>query len=1061
MHKYAFSPVILLSLLFGLTLSVLAQEPQPEAELSTPQRIEAAFERGDIDRDTANLYLAYALTDFEKLPPEYRSDVPWRGTEYLLQLQNSVSTMKVTETQMAVQALLSTMCSSSGGTLPNSATTPHFLVEYDSIGGGLALSNYTDSLETVWQTEVVNFEWAAPPLLALNKSRYHVRIDALGSGLYGYVSSFGTYAGWVGDNPNTLWVEPDAYASCMVLNRDFDTGFPGTPQDALDATTAHEFNHSIQEGYGALDGSNAAEIAFFEGSATWMEDEVFDGSNDNYNYLWPTFNMCMGEYTNSPYRYWITFRGMTEPYGSGTANGGEQIMQDFWEETSKGTGSNLDALSTAFDKAGTTLADAYHNYAIAVKFNKACSVGGYVYPYCLEEGPDYVEEAGATSVHNSISAIGGSAIGSIPDNYALNWISLPTSGEAYDVMLENTSTGGGQLRGSVVCDTGTALDVTPFSAVAAAGETVSVTHHIDPAGCDSVVAVLTNQAQTGSNPSTCTPRSYQLSLINTWSVITQTESIMPDQTSTFVVSDTNVLAVIPKTGAAATVEAIVSANQYCPERSTGVKRCYEITPNGSLTATLRFYFTDFERNHLSLNRLGVYHYDGSVWDEVGGPYKRGGSGGDQYVEATGIGDYSLFALDTVTSTIYLPGVFKNYTPPVVYNEAIRWNIDKINAPETWDITSGSGVVVAVIDTGVDLDHPDLKANVVSGYDFYNNDSNPDDDNGHGSHVAGIVAGVANNGGIIGVAPRASIMPVKVLDYDGSGYTSDVAAGIRWAADNGADVINMSLGGTASSSTLSNAVDYAYSKGVLIVAAAGNCGDYRYLANGCTYIDQPNYPAALEKVMAVASTTFLDTQSSFSNEGWYVEIAAPGGSSESSIYSADYGGGYQYLMGTSQASPHVAGLAALIWQKNSTYTAEQVRSLIKTSAVDLGNSYKFGEGRIDAAAALGVSVTGLSSVEAAIESPFEVVEPVARSREDEASAYAPGEIIVKFKSGVDSTQTLRTAGLDVTTFRLVGEIPQIGVQRFAVPEGEETALVDALNSLPNVEYAELNYRVWAQ
>ncbi len=118
-----------------------------------------------------------------------------------------------------------------------------------------------------------------------------------------------------------------------------------------------------------------------------MEDEVFDSANDNYNYLWPTFTMCMGEYTNSPYPYWITWRGLTERYGTGTAGGGEQVMQDFWELTSKNTGDNLSAMNAALVNKGTNLADAYHAYAIAVKFNKPCT-GGYNVPgYCLMEGP--------------------------------------------------------------------------------------------------------------------------------------------------------------------------------------------------------------------------------------------------------------------------------------------------------------------------------------------------------------------------------------------------------------------------------------------------------------------------------------------------------------------------------------------------------------------------------------------------------------------------------------------------------------------------------------------------
>ena len=357
--------------------------------------------------------------------------------------------------------------------------------------------------------QITTFGWAAPPVKTSNPppgNRYHVRIDSLGSSLYGYVSSGGDYAGLIGNNPNTAWDDVDAYATCMVLNNDY-SGFPGTPQKALDATTAHEFNHSIQFGFGGLSGSNTPDDAFVEGGATWMEDEVFDAANDNYNYLWPTFTMCMGEYTNSPYDYWITWRGLTERYGTGSADAGEQVVQDFWEETSKGTGHNLSAMNTALVNKGTNLADAYHAYAIAAKFNKTCG-GSYVYPYCFEEAAGYLATGGATTVQGSIATVGGSYSGSVADNYALNWISLPTSGGPYTVTLQNT-TAGGQLRASVVCDTGSALSVTPLPAVVGAGASSSL-GGFNPSGCSSVVAVITNQSQTANNPASCTARSYQL-----------------------------------------------------------------------------------------------------------------------------------------------------------------------------------------------------------------------------------------------------------------------------------------------------------------------------------------------------------------------------------------------------------------------------------------------------------------------------------------------------------------------------------------------------------------------
>jgi hypothetical protein len=502
----------------GPTDSVALQRPEEfrlgaqasAGALSTPQLIEAARTKGQIDGDTANLYLAYAFADPDRLPAEYQGNVPWDGTLPLLRLQESVKRMPAGAKRSAIESMLTGDCGSSTGTLPSTTDSTHFHVEYGTIGGGLTISNYTTSLETTWGTEVTSLGWAAPPVLVSNPppgNRYHVRIDNLGGGLYGYVTNGGEHAGLVGNNPATTWDDIDAYATCMVLNRDY-TGFPGTPQRALDATAAHEFNHSIQFGYGAITGSNSPDDNLVEGGATWMEDEVFDSADDNYNYLWPNFAMCMGEYTASPYPYWITLRGLTERYGTGTAGAGEQVMQDFWELTSQSATSNmLTALNSALVNKGTTLADAYHAYAIAVKFNKTCG-GGYVYPYCFEESAGYVSTRGPTSVHGSIALAGGSYSGNLADNYALNWISLPTSGGPYTVTLQNTSSGG-QLRASVVCDTGSALDVDPVGAPVGAGASAALVDY-NPSGCSSLVAVITNQAQTSANPASCTARSYTL-----------------------------------------------------------------------------------------------------------------------------------------------------------------------------------------------------------------------------------------------------------------------------------------------------------------------------------------------------------------------------------------------------------------------------------------------------------------------------------------------------------------------------------------------------------------------
>jgi hypothetical protein len=505
--------VLWLGCLVTLSQSLKAAPPrQAPSNLSTPELIALARARGVLDDDTANLYVAYALGKPDLLPIEYHGTLPWDGTLPLLRLRRALHTMAISPTRARIEQILAGHCGSSFTSLPNVTTSTHFHVEYRTIGGGLTITNYLTSLETTWSKQVDTFGWAAPPVSSNPppSNTYHVRIDALGSTLYGYVDSFGTHAGFVGDNPNTTWNDQSAYASCMVLNQDY-VGFPSPPQSSLDATIAHEFNHSIQFGYGALTSAFTPDDVFVEGGATWMEDEAADSSNDNYNFLYPQFQVSMGAYTFSPYRYWIVFRALTERYGTGGANGGEQIMQDFWEATSKRTSDNLGALQIGLSNQGANLADAYHHAAIALKFMKTCG-GQYVYPYCLKEAAGYVATKGLPATHGSVATIGGSYNGSLQDNYALNWIALPTNG-AYRVSLQNTATGG-QLRGSVVCDTGATLNVIALPAVVNASETITSTT-IDASVCESAVAVITNQMQTANHPNFSASRTYTLNTLST------------------------------------------------------------------------------------------------------------------------------------------------------------------------------------------------------------------------------------------------------------------------------------------------------------------------------------------------------------------------------------------------------------------------------------------------------------------------------------------------------------------------------------------------------------------
>ncbi len=279
-------------------------------------------------------------------------------------------------------------------------------------------------------------------------------------------------------------------------------------------------------------------------------------------------------------------------------------------------------------------------------------------------------------------------------------------------------------------------------------------------------------------------------------------------------------------------------------------------------------------------------------------------------------------------------------PNDTYYNSNQWGPQDIFAPQAWNITTGSpNVIVAIVDTGVNYSHPDIMANYdPRGYDHINNDPDPMDDNGHGTHVAGIAAGVTNNGvGIAGIS-QSKIMAEKVLDSAGSGSYSAVANGIIHAADNDAKVISMSLGGPFSSYTLQNAVNYAWKKGVLIVAAAGNDNSGKI-----------SYPAAYSNVIAVSAIDPGDNFAYYSNHGKKIELAAPG----TNIFST-YQGGYASLSGTSMATPFVSGSAALVLSKNGGLTNSQVRNILDNSAVDLGargrDAY-FGYGKVNPYGAL--------------------------------------------------------------------------------------------------------------
>ncbi len=289
----------------------------------------------------------------------------------------------------------------------------------------------------------------------------------------------------------------------------------------------------------------------------------------------------------------------------------------------------------------------------------------------------------------------------------------------------------------------------------------------------------------------------------------------------------------------------------------------------------------------------------------------------------------------------------------------QWNLAQIGVEQAWGYGTGLGVTVAVLDTGVRTGAPDGIGRVASGYDFYNNDSDTTDGNGHGTFVAGTIAQSTDNGvGVAGIAPDATILPVQVLSSQGYGDVTAIVNGIIWATDQGADVINMSLGTNYSTNTLESACQYAYDNGVVVVAASGN-----------EYSSSVSYPARYDTVVAVGANRYDGTRAGYSNYGTGMDLVAPGGDLSKDQNSDGYADGilqetfennqwtYPFWEGTSMASPHVAATAALIIEQG-IHDPDQVRDILNSSAIDMGASgydTSYGYGRLDTLAAVELAV----------------------------------------------------------------------------------------------------------
>lgn len=379
----------------------------------------------------------------------------------------------------------------------------------------------------------------------------------------------------------------------------------------------------------------------------------------------------------------------------------------------------------------------------------------------------------------------------------------------------------------------------------------------------------------------------------------------------------------------------------------------------------------------------------------------------------------------------------------------QWGLRKVRADQAWDEgATGEGVVIAVIDTGVDLNSPDLKdgsvSNITGGYNAYTGSTDPasiQDDHGHGTSVAGLIAALNNNCGIIGVAYKAKIMPVKVMDSSGEGEDDIIADGIVWAADHGADIINMSIGADSENKILDDALTYAAGKGCLLIASSGNDQEempQNYTPQSAVRSSLVAYPAAHPDVLAVSAVDANDAITSFSLTGPEVALAAPG-EDILTDYWKDGKSVMAEVAGTSIAAPFVSGAAALIWSKYPQLTAAEVKKALFSSAYDLGAEGRddsYGYGRLDIYRALKTLATP-SPVSSPASLGWDGGSVAAGSTGEETGALLTVPAGA-FALGVDSMNHDQSIRIAITKADAPGEFPKgitAGSETFSVNWGE--------------------------
>jgi subtilisin family serine protease len=342
-------------------------------------------------------------------------------------------------------------------------------------------------------------------------------------------------------------------------------------------------------------------------------------------------------------------------------------------------------------------------------------------------------------------------------------------------------------------------------------------------------------------------------------------------------------------------------------------------------------------------------------------------------------------LEAVRQSLQQTGLF-DYVEPDYYAEqggatpndsyyGSQWYLPKIASADAWTRTTGSAaVVIAVVDSGVYAAHPDLAGKLVPGWSFLKNNADTSDTTGHGTEVSGAMAAATNNGiGVAGVSWSSVVMPLAVVEATSFAAYSDIAAAIQYAVDHKVRVINVSIGGTAASTTLQNAVDYAWNRGAMVFAAAMNSG-----------VATPNYPGACNHAIAVSATDEGDGLAAFSNYGSWLTLSAPG----TDILTTMNGGGYGYVNGTSFASPIAAGVAALVLAANPQLTSQQVVDILKQSADHPGaagfDPY-YGWGRVNAGRAVQLAIPAVT-LPAPSPAPAPVATPAHRTADTPGAGH---------------------------------------------------------------------------